>query len=119
MPKSRCPLCGSQTHHNILDQVACAEFEARYPEIWVVGYACRICNECKVSLNVGDPVEFRTGKYLGQVGVIDHIADCQDRGILYRVRIDNGGYLTGARSQIFKISTIAQSVNDREADAAG
>lgn len=102
MAKTMCPLCGARMHINTGDPAA---YEARYPEILEVGFACRLCLQCGKELLPGDRVLIRSGESAGKQGRIDRIARCDGRGILVRVALDEGLCTTVPRGHVAKQET--------------
>ena len=92
-----CPLCGDSSHVNA---GAIARFERKHPELFVVGYACRLCCHCESAVCAGDHVHVRDTT---DTGVVQRVATCGDGFSLYRVQLDSGFSATFPRTKITKV----------------
>lgn len=98
MAKTMCPLCGEKTHVNTGNPAA---YEQRYPEILIVGYACKLCEDCTPELVVGDRVCIRDkGRSPGH---LERIATSGGGFKLYYVQRDDGGAMTYPRIKLAKL----------------
>jgi len=93
-----CPLCGAKTHVNTGNP---AGYERRYPELMIVGYACRLCPECAPELAEGDRVLIRGTEI--STGCVECVAACADGFKLYRIQLESGEAATYPRSQLAKL----------------
>ena len=98
MAKTMCPLCGVKTHVSTGDP---AGYERKYPELMIVGYACRLCPECAPELAEGDRVLIRDTKI--NTGFVERVAVCAGGFKLYRVQLESGEALTYPRNKLAKL----------------
>ena len=98
MAKTMCPLCGAKTHVNTGDP---AGYERKYPELLIVGYACRLCPECAPELAEGDRVLVRDTDIT--TGSVERVAACAGGFNLYRVQLESGEGATYPRSKLVKL----------------
>lgn len=77
-----------------------AGYEQRYPELMIVGYACRLCHECAPELDEGDRVVIRGTETTGHV---KRIATCAGGFKLYRVQLEAGTAEAYPRNQLTKL----------------
>lgn len=101
MAKTMCPLCGAKTHANTGNP---AGYERLYPELMIVGYACRLCPQCAGEIAEGDAVEIR-GEDKHLAGRVIRVAECAGGHKLYRVEFPDGMKATFPRSKLGKAPT--------------
>ncbi|QDV17312.1 hypothetical protein Pan153_19470 [Gimesia panareensis] len=100
MAKTMCPVCGAKMHVNTGDP---AGFERKYPELMIVGYACRLCPQCAPEISEGDRVLVRGTE--DSTGTVERVATGEGGFKLYRVQLQPDGAATYPRSKLAKIST--------------
>jgi hypothetical protein len=76
-------------------------YERRYPELKVVGYASRLCPECAPELAEGDRVLIRGDEI--NTGRVERVAACAGGFKLYRIQLESGEAATYPRSKLAKL----------------
>jgi hypothetical protein len=101
MPKAMCPLCGASSHVNTSFP---REWEERYPELFIVNYAGRLCHNCFPNLSEGDPVTIRDADP-PLAGHVERVANCTGGLQLFLVRFESGGRDTYPRNRLTKVQS--------------